>query len=102
MNLYLVNLEAKSLDMKIAFYKTDEGQIVKEHSTGEIEDIRRDITSMYNPLSHLDLINQLVVIDNSGMKYYSDELPEWVNKGTKLATFDARCIEIKSSCTFAR
>ncbi|MEK4063280.1 MULTISPECIES: hypothetical protein [Paenibacillus] len=57
----------------------------------ETEDIiRRNVTSMNNLLSHLDQIDQLVVIDNSkadgeiilgadksGMKYYSDGLPEW-------------------------
>ncbi|RUT28643.1 hypothetical protein EJP77_16710 [Paenibacillus zeisoli] len=57
----------------------------------ESEDIiRRNVTSMNNLLSHLDLIDQLVVIDNSktdgeiilgadkhGIKYYIDELPDW-------------------------
>ncbi|WP_405175913.1 zeta toxin family protein [Paenibacillus sp. FSL H8-0261] len=60
----------------------------------ETEDIiRRNLTSMNNLLSHLDLIDQLLVVDNSkadgeiilgadisGMKYYSNELPEWVQK----------------------
>ncbi|WP_246553346.1 hypothetical protein [Paenibacillus tritici] len=58
----------------------------------ETEDIiRRNITSMNNLVCHLDLINQLIVIDNSkadgefmleadqsGIKYYLNELPEWV------------------------
>lgn len=58
----------------------------------ESEDIiRRNVTSMNNLLSHLNLLDQLVVIDNSktdgeiileadksGIKYYLDELPEWV------------------------
>ncbi|MRN52125.1 zeta toxin family protein [Paenibacillus monticola] len=57
----------------------------------ETEDIiRRNVTSMNNLLSHLELIDQLLVVDNSkadgeiilgadksGMKYYSNELPEW-------------------------
>jgi len=57
----------------------------------ETEDIlRRNSTSMNNLLSHLDLIDQLIVIDNSkadgefileadirGIKYYLNELPEW-------------------------
>jgi predicted ABC-type ATPase len=57
----------------------------------ETEDIiRRNVTSMNNLLSHLDQLDQLVVIDNSkadgeiilgadktGIKYYIDELPEW-------------------------
>ncbi|USB34363.1 hypothetical protein [Paenibacillus sp. YPG26] len=51
------------------------------------------IRSMNNLLSHLDHIDQLVVIDNSttdgeiilgadnsGVKYYLDELPEWTQK----------------------
>lgn len=58
----------------------------------ETEDIvRRNVTSMNNLLSHLDLIDQLIVVDNSkadgelileadqsGIKYYLKELPEWV------------------------
>ncbi|GIP20689.1 zeta toxin family protein [Paenibacillus sp. J22TS3] len=58
----------------------------------ESEDIiRRHVTSMNNLLTHLDQIDQLIVIDNSntdgeiileannsGVKYYSVELPEWV------------------------
>ncbi|WP_019912687.1 zeta toxin family protein [Paenibacillus sp. HW567] len=57
----------------------------------ESEDIiRRNVTSMNNLLSHLELLDQLIVIDNSkadgeiilgadksGIKYYSNELPEW-------------------------
>lgn len=57
----------------------------------ETEDIiSRNVTSMNNLLSHLDLIDQLLVVDNSkadgeiilgadksGIKYYSNELPEW-------------------------
>jgi predicted ABC-type ATPase len=57
----------------------------------ETEDIvRRNVTSMNNLLSHLELIDQLIVIDNSkadgefileadksGIKYYLNELPEW-------------------------
>ncbi|MHA0855715.1 hypothetical protein [Paenibacillus sp. CMAA1364] len=57
----------------------------------ETEDIiRRNVTSMNNLLSHLDQLDQLVIIDNSktdgeiileadkgGVKYYIDELPEW-------------------------
>ncbi|AWB45561.1 hypothetical protein DCC85_16035 [Paenibacillus sp. CAA11] len=52
--------------------------------------IRRNVTSMKNLLSHLHLIDQLLVIDNSkaageiilgsdksGVKYYLNELPEW-------------------------
>ncbi|MEK3987055.1 zeta toxin family protein [Paenibacillus sp. FSL K6-3166] len=60
----------------------------------ETEDIiRRNVTSMNNLLSHLDLIDQLLVVDNSkadgeiilgadisGMKYYSNELPVWAHK----------------------
>ncbi|ASA19825.1 zeta toxin family protein [Paenibacillus donghaensis] len=58
----------------------------------ETEDIvRRNVTSMNNLVSHLDLIDQLIVVDNSkadgefileadksGIKYYLNELPEWV------------------------
>lgn len=58
----------------------------------ENEDIiRRNVTSMNNLVSHLDLIDQLIVVDNSkangefileadksGIKYYLKELPEWV------------------------
>ncbi|WP_138496486.1 zeta toxin family protein [Paenibacillus pinistramenti] len=58
----------------------------------ESEDIlRRHVTSMNNLLTYLDQIDQLIVIDNSntdgeiileanhsGVKYYSVELPEWV------------------------
>lgn len=57
----------------------------------ETEDIvRRHVTSMNNLLSHLDLIDQLIVVDNSkhdgemilgsdqsGIKYYTNELPKW-------------------------
>lgn len=60
----------------------------------ETEDIvRRNVTSMNNLLSHLDLIDQLIVIDNSradgefifeadksGIKYYLNELPEWTQE----------------------
>ncbi|WP_445668131.1 hypothetical protein [Paenibacillus sp. FSL F4-0125] len=60
----------------------------------ETEDIiRRNLTSMNNLLSLLDLIDQLLVVDNSkadgeiilgadisGIIYYSNELPEWVQK----------------------
>ncbi|WP_042199118.1 zeta toxin family protein [Paenibacillus camerounensis] len=60
----------------------------------EKEDIiRRNVTSMNNLLSHLDLIDQLIVIDNSkadgefvletdksGIKYYLNELPEWTQE----------------------
>lgn len=55
--------------------------------------IRRDVTSMNNLLSHLDLIDQLIVVDNSkadgefvletdksGIKYYINELPEWTQE----------------------
>ncbi len=59
----------------------------------ETEDIvRRNVTSMNNLVSHLDLIDQLIVVDNSkadgeviieadksGINYYLNELPEWVN-----------------------
>lgn len=58
----------------------------------ETEDIiRRNITSMDNLLYHLYLIDQLIVVDNSkadgefileadksGIKYFLNELPEWV------------------------
>lgn len=58
----------------------------------ETEDIiRRDVTSLDNLVSHLDLIDQLIIVDNSkadgefileadksGIKYYLNELPEWV------------------------
>ncbi|CAM4383643.1 zeta toxin family protein [Paenibacillus typhae] len=57
----------------------------------ETEDIiRRNVTSMNNLLSHLDLIDQLIVVDNSkadgefileadksGIKYYLNEMPVW-------------------------
>lgn len=57
----------------------------------ETEDIvRRHVTSMNNLLAHLDLIDQFIVVDNSkadgemilgsdqsGIKYYTNELPEW-------------------------
>lgn len=52
--------------------------------------IRRNVTSMNNLLSHLDLIDQVIVVDNSkadgefileadkqGIKYHLNELPEW-------------------------
>ncbi|MEK5357843.1 zeta toxin family protein [Paenibacillus sp. FSL L8-0709] len=58
----------------------------------ETEDIiRRNVTSLDNLVSHLDLIDQLIIVDNSkadgefileadksGIKYYLNELPEWV------------------------
>lgn len=58
----------------------------------ETEDIiRRNVTSLDNLVSHLDLIDQLIVVDNSkadgefileadkrGIKYYLNELPGWV------------------------
>ncbi|MDQ6417919.1 zeta toxin family protein [Paenibacillus sp. LHD-117] len=58
----------------------------------ETEDIlRRHQTSINNLLDHLELINHLIVIDNSGaggeivveadwtqIKHYADVLPEWV------------------------
>lgn len=58
----------------------------------ETEDIiRRNVTSLDNLVTHLDLIDQLIVVDNSkadgefvleadksGIKYYLNELPEWV------------------------
>lgn len=57
----------------------------------ETEDIiRRNVTSMNNLLSHLDLIDHLIVVDNSktdgefileadktGIKYHLNEIPEW-------------------------
>lgn len=60
----------------------------------ETEDIiRRNVTSMNNLLSHLDLIDHLLVVDNSkadgeiilgadksGIKYYSNEFTEWTQK----------------------
>lgn len=60
----------------------------------ETEDIiRRNVTSLDNLVTHLDLIDQLIVVDNSkadgefileadksGIKYYLEELPEWVKK----------------------
>lgn len=60
----------------------------------ETEDIvRRKVTSMNNLLSHLDLIDQLIIVDNSkadgefileadnsGIKYYLNELPEWTQE----------------------
>ncbi|OPA72809.1 hypothetical protein BVG16_32005 [Paenibacillus selenitireducens] len=58
----------------------------------EAEDIiRRSVTSMENLLAHLDLIDLLVVIDNSKadgeivleadkefIKYHQNVLPEWI------------------------